>query len=92
VIFLQLEVVEQEGAAGAYCDFGSASQHFFWEGGRMGAMCNDSKKGSKALNREIRQIRERGARRRCAMAGQATRLGQRRRGGKSSGLIRVVPT
>ena len=54
MIFLQLEVVEQEVAAGAYCDFGSASQHFFWEGGRMGAMCNDSKKGSKALNREIR--------------------------------------
>ena len=64
MIFLQLEVVEQEGAAGAFCDSVSGSQHFFGEGGRMGAMCNDSKIGSKALNREIRQIRERGGRRR----------------------------
>jgi hypothetical protein len=78
----------------------------------MGAMCNDSKKGGKALNREIRQIRERG-RGDCWMGGwgegRRGRGGEtsppsrcygetsdsatpRRRGGKSSGLIRVVPT
>ena len=43
-------------AARAFYDFGSASQHFFGEGGKIGAMNERKEK----LNREIRQIRERG--------------------------------
>jgi hypothetical protein len=51
-----LEVVDCVKAARAFYDFGSASQHFFGEGGKIGAMNERKEK----LNREIRQIRERG--------------------------------
>jgi len=42
-------------------DFGSVSQHFFLKGGKIGAMNEDAKKGSRRLNREIREIREQGS-------------------------------
>ena len=56
MIFWCLQVVDNVKAARAFYDSGSVSQHFFLRGGRIGTWLNAKKK----LNRELRQIGERG--------------------------------